>query len=106
MSVVKPKPAQSSSASSAVPPVTCPCCTKAVGSHRFAYHLQKCMNGGDRKSSKMRNSSISSPIPGDSVANVSNNSNMDKKSRMIADLEYFSTRPIIIQIKLNERGLL
>jgi len=32
--------------------VICPQCTQVVGGHRFAMHLEKCMNGGNRSLKK------------------------------------------------------
>lgn len=85
---------------SAVRPVNCPVCKLNVGAQRFAYHLQKCMGVGTRNSSKERRKKINQT---QSTTNSSTQIEL-KPPRLESDLEYFRSNPVIVKIKVNDRG--
>lgn len=80
-------------------PVACPVCKQMVGCQRFAYHLQKCMGGGGRKGGQDRRRKAQI------TADVSTDQNASQKlNRLESDKEYFKRNPIIVRVRLNERG--
>lgn len=84
-------------------PVSCPVCKQSVGCQRFAYHLQKCMGGGSRKSSQDRRRKLNAQNSAQESAGA-DQSVSQKISRLEADKEYFSKKPVIVKIRLNEKG--
>lgn len=84
-------------------PVSCPVCKQSVGCQRFAYHLQKCMGGGSRKSSQDRRRKLNAQNSAQDSTGADQNVSQ-KISRLEADKEYFSKKPVIIKIRLNEKG--
>lgn len=88
-------------------PFVCPVCKQSVGCQRFAYHLQKCMGGGGRKSGQERRRKLNaiSSTP-EVVMTAAEQKESQKLNRLESDKEYFSRNPIIIRVRLSERGII
>jgi hypothetical protein len=110
--MVEPKRPRSSIMGSPAPDkarvVNCPVCKQNVGGLRFAYHLQKCMGGGSRQSSKDRRRKMNANATAAAAAvpeiSAAEEKMAQKLSRLESDKEHFTKNPIILRIRLNEKG--
>jgi hypothetical protein len=87
-------------------PVVCPVCKQNVGSQRFAYHLQKCMGTGGRKSGQERRKKLNTAASASEVTfpTAAEHKETQKLNRLETDRDYFSKNPIIIKIRVQEKG--
>jgi hypothetical protein len=62
------------------------------------------MLGGGRNASKVRRITNDAASSAPSRQPANGKPSNDKKAGAISDLDYFKNRPVIVQIKLNDKG--